>query len=204
MDETHKKRKIVVAGIEIEVDEMDPKLLENWRTRSKEEWEVIVYQDWVNRYKLFRRATGAKCDVVYHPCCETDVSASRAFPESKILYVDIEKKAIEALQKAGCDARHVSALEFDPGEVDVLIMMNPMIYPEIPAQYVASGGYVLCNDYHKTARKMKENSDFQFVGIIWEDERKGLIFDTEQLDDCWSGKKGGIDDFFVFKRTSKM
>ncbi len=152
-----------------------------------QEWKPDVSKDLVESYSIFREAIKQPVNVVYYPSCATDASPSVAFEKARVIYVDIEERAVNALKQAGYEAYNQSALEFKPDRpVDVLILLNPQIAPDIPSQYVREGGYVLCNDYHDTATAMHENKQFDFTGIIRRDERSGeKILDTQKLNECW-------------------
>lgn len=158
---------------------------EVFKSPEKKNVEARISPGLVAKYSLFREKVNPKVNLVYHPSCDCDSSPSLAFPDSKVVYADINKNSIEALKRAGLDAHNESALEFDPGDVDVLIMLNPAISPEIPASYVVEGGHVLCNDYHGTASELHENEEFELKAIIRKSSKQELIFDTENLEDYW-------------------
>lgn len=140
----------------------------------------------VAKYSLFREKFQPKADVIYHPCGANDVSPSAAFPESRVIYVDIDDESVDALKKGGFEAHTASALEFDPGKVDILIMLNPQISPDVPSSYVIKNGFVLSNNYHDTANSLYQNKQYQFRGLIRKTSKEeGLILDTENLEDCW-------------------
>lgn len=146
------------------------------------------WPDLVAKYSLFKEKVNPKADVVYHPCGANDVSPSVAFPDSRVIYVDLNEQHMNSLQNSGYEAHVDSALEFDPGDVDILIMLNPQIPPDVPSSYVVQNGFVLSNDYHGTASKLHENDQYKFSGIIRKNEKnekEELIFDTENLEDCW-------------------
>jgi len=140
---------------------------------------------WIAQYKLFKEKFKVNPEYIYYPCCARDTSPSKAFPESKIIYTDIDSNSIEALKQAGYEAKEVSALEYDPGKIDMLIMRNPVIPPEEPASYVQKGNYILCNDYHNTASYIKSNKEFEIRARIGQKNKDELEFDTENLEDYW-------------------
>ncbi len=147
--------------------------------------EAEPHPDLVAKYSLFRENFKPKADVVYHPCGANDVSPSVVFPDSKVIYVDVDQKSVEALQKGGFEAHAASALEFDPGKVDILIMLNPQITPDIPASHVIENGFVLSNDYHGTATTLHRNEQYQIRAMIRVSKDGELILDAENLEDCW-------------------
>lgn len=142
-------------------------------------------EDLVAKYRLFQQVTGANVNIVYHPCSATDNSPSAAFPNSRVIYADLDEKAVEALKKAGCEAYRKSALEYDPGDVNVLILLNPQIAPDIPSQHVVLGGYTICNDYHGTASHLRKNPEWELKGVIVPSREGSISYDTAQLDEYW-------------------
>ncbi len=150
-----------------------------------EKLEANGSEDLIEKYLLYKEKFKPKCDVVYYPSCSTDSSPSVAFPKSRVIYVDIEEKAVTALKEAGLESYKASALEYDPGEVDILILLNPQISPEIPCKSVVNNGYVLSNDYHGTASALRGQEEFEFKSIIRFNSEGELIADTEDLEKCW-------------------
>lgn len=141
--------------------------------------------DLVAKYTLFKKKFNPKADVVYHPCGSNDVSPSIVFPTSKVIYVELDESSVEALKRGGFEAHLSSALEFNPGNVDILILLNPQIQPDVPASYVADNGFILCNDYHETATALHASDQYQIRAIIRVSKSGELIIDTENLEDCW-------------------
>lgn len=156
--------------------------------------------DLVAKYRLFQQATGAKVDIVYHPCSAIDNSPSVAFPNSRVIYVELDNDSVEALKKAGLEAYNASALEYDPGDVDVLILLNPAISPDVPSQYVVPGGFIIGNDYHKTASKLRKKPEWELKGVIVPISEGELKFDREDLEDYW--QKVETDDEWKAARFS--
>lgn len=155
------------------------------KTPEAKELKATPHEDLVAKYRVFREATGAKPAVVYHPCGAVDSSPSVAFPDSRVIYAEIDEKAVKALQEAGLEAHHASALEFNPGNVDTLILLNPTIPPDFPSQFVVPGGYVVSNDYHGTATSLKGNEEYELQGIIRPTKDRGLIMDRDNPEDYW-------------------
>lgn len=147
--------------------------------------EVEPRPDLVAKYLLFREKFKPKADVVYHPCGANDISPSVAFPDSRVIYVDIDDKFVDALKKCGFEAHTASALEFDPGNVDILIMLNPTIPPDVPSSHVCENGFVLSNDYHGTASSLHRNEQYQLRAMVRTSNVGELMLDTENLEDYW-------------------
>lgn len=146
--------------------------------------EAEPQSDLVAKYSLFRERLKPRADVVYHPGGANDISPSVAFPDSRVVYVDIDDKSVEALRSGGFEAHTASALEFDPGDVDILIMLNPTIPPDVPSSHVVENGFVLSNDYHGTASSLHRNEHYQLRAMV-RTSRGELIWDAESLEDYW-------------------
>lgn len=154
-------------------------------SQPQNEYKSEPHSDLVARYRLFDREVKPIKRVVYHPCGATDVSPSVAFPGSRVIYVELNEHSVDALKRDGYEAYHASATEYDPGDIDILIMINPDISSFVPSSHVIENGHVLCNNYHGTASQLRDNPDFKFKGLIRFSEHKGLIYDTDNLEDCW-------------------
>jgi hypothetical protein len=141
--------------------------------------------DLVAKYELFKDRIHPNADVVYHPCGGNDVSPSVVFPNSEVIYVDIDGASMNALAAKGYEAHTDSALEYDPGSVDVLILVNPSISPEVPSSHVREGGFVVCNDYHGTAEWLRRSGDYDLMAIVEESRRNELVFNDTHPDDYW-------------------
>jgi hypothetical protein len=151
----------------------------------------------IARFAVIKKELNPKADIIYYPSCHVDTSISQAFPESRIVYVDIDEKAVNALRKAGLEAYKEDALMFKPdGPVDILLMLNPSISPEKPLETLADEGYMLCNDYHGTATKVRMTSEYELVGIVRVKDRQ-TILDTENPEDYWKD----IDSEEEFKQA---
>lgn len=161
-------------------NEVPPRQLE-----VNNELKAASHEDLVAKYRVFRESTGTNPKVVYHPCSAVDSSPSVAFPESRVIYAERDERAVKALQEAGLEAHYASALEFNPGNVDMLILLNPAIEPDFPSQFVVPGGYVVSNDYHGTATSLRNNDQFELQGIIRQTRDKGLLLDRDNPDDYW-------------------
>lgn len=87
-------------------------------------------------------------------------------------------------------------MDFNPGLVDLLILLNPEIEPDIPTGFVRKDGFVLCNNYHRTADRVKDLEGFEVVGVIQRTD-DGPLLDTEDLNMYWEE----IDDINEFKQA---
>jgi len=141
------------------------------------------HKDLVEKYRLFGESVGFKTGVIYYPCGANDISPSEAFPGSKVIYVDVDDRAMQVLRDGGHAAQTADALTFNPGSVDVLILLNPQISADVPVSFVREGGFVLCNDYHGTATQLHESGQ-QAIGILRVVGQQ-LVFDREQPERYW-------------------
>ena len=146
--------------------------------------QAIPHKDLVAKYPLFKDSVGFQRGTIYHPCGANDISPSVAFPGSRVIYADIEDGFMRVVRQAGYEAYAVDVLTFHPGPVDVLILLNPQIKPNIPASFVKENGYVLCNDYHNTATILRQNG-YKPLAII-RMTKKGLLYDTENPGEYWT------------------
>lgn len=141
-------------------------------------------EDLVAQYKVFSTFLGFQPRRIYHPCSANDISPTIGFPDSKVVYADKDEKSIGAIQKLGLDATVADATQFDPGEVDLVILLNPGISPDVPVSHLVNNGYVLCNDWHSTATDIHNNSGYEFVGGISRNA-DGYFVDTSNPEQYW-------------------
>ncbi|MFC7193925.1 hypothetical protein ACFQL4_03535 [Halosimplex aquaticum] len=64
----------------------------------------VTYADRVAQYRAVGDHFDLAPDVVYHPGSGHDVSPSAAFPESRVVYVDVDEAAMDDLARAGYEA----------------------------------------------------------------------------------------------------
>lgn len=161
---------------------MTPKTPEQ---KNSQELHTSTSDELVARYQAFANTLQVTPGTIYHPCGANDVSPSVAFPNSSVIYVDKHNESMIALRDAGYNAITASALDYDPGTVDLVILLNPVIAPDVPVSHVKNEGFVLCNNYHSTAIALYNNPEFKFIGVIVPDRDGGFKLDTEQLDQYW-------------------
>ena len=147
--------------------------------------ELISSEDLEKRWLLASQALGLNPKVVYHPCSGNYKTPSVIFPEAQVIYVEKDSRAVAAFQREGYEAHEASATEFTPEEpVDLLILLNPVIPSKHPASTVRSGGYVFCNNYHGNASQLKEDENFELVGVVVPNG-EGYRFDQNNLEEYW-------------------
>ena len=147
---------------------------------NKEEKQVRMtepkyYDDLIALYLAFRDTVFNPSSVL-HPACYDDASPSKVF--AQVTYVDIETEIMKMFRQHGLDAYGQDIREYKPKvEHDLAILLNPQMPAAWASQHIRSGGYILANDYHKTARGMYEQPKaFELVGtldFVEPDRRKG-------------------------------
>lgn len=135
---------------------------------------------------FFYRTFTPKTDVVYYPGSSADLSIARtpSFRNSRVIHVDTLRNAIRALQQSGLEAHQADAETFDPGKVDIVVLLN--FNAEKPPSFVLPGGYVICNNQWGTATSMRDREEFELKGVVTVDEESGEpSLDTANLEDYW-------------------
>lgn len=128
----------------------------------------------VTSLRLFADTFGANPASIYYPCSGSDASLTAAFPDSRIQYVDILELSINRLKNAQLEAYRESVFDYDPGPIDMLLVISPEMdfengqsYPVWQtAQHLNDGGYVLVNNRYGTAKQFAELPDFKWCGIL--------------------------------------
>jgi len=172
----------------------------DFREKQSAELKTETSADLIAAYTLLKRELPVHPALVYYPSSATDASPSQAFADSRVVYVDLDKKSVSALKKAGFEAYEADATKYQTDQpVDVLILLNPGGTDVAPANLVRVNGYVFCNDYHRTATAMRNNPDFCLIGIVLKSQRaeRDQVFDREDPDRYWQE----IDNDEEFRRT---
>lgn len=137
---------------------------------------------------------------IHYPCCGNDISPSIAFPESEVIYSDLNKDAIDLLVKHGYKAYREDARKFTPEGVDVVFLLNPTFDSEAFANQIVAGGYIICNDHHWNAKSFFRNSSFRQVGLVY----AGTNGDPEQtfqiVEDGVQNIWRSTDDLYIFQK----
>ena len=130
--------------------------------------QVVLYT--VFRDNLFNP------DFVLYPCCGIDSSPAAVF--KNVTFVDIRNDCIEVLQRAGYNAI-ASDIRIYRSEVlhDLLILLNPTISFEYASGHLRQGGFVIANDYSRTATNMFGHPEqFELIGKLdWTPEYEGVF-----------------------------
>lgn len=162
----------------------------------------------IHGLNVFSEVFEPTLNTIYYPGSNTDISPSEtaSFQDSRIIYVDIDKKAIQTLQGKGHEAYVEDAKEFNPGKVDLLLLLN--FYNEEPLKYVVKNGYVICNDHWTgTLGKMLEQSNFKLVGVFTDGNQtlrtdgKTLKEETLRINSPTPNhSRGKAENLFVFRK----
>ncbi|MFA6397907.1 MAG: hypothetical protein WDK96_03655 [Candidatus Paceibacterota bacterium] len=142
--------------------------------------KLEIYEDTIRDLTAFKENFNPKSDIIYYPSCGLDVSISKVFPDSKIIYLDGNKLLIDILKKEEYEAHEGLSQEFDLKEkADILILINPMNNTLKTLDNLKEGGFVVCDDYHGTASSLKNIENFKLSGIT---NRRGKI-ETNNLNE---------------------
>jgi hypothetical protein len=122
---------------------------------------------------------------VYYPGCGIDVTPSEVFPESSIIYADMDLSVVSLLRENSLNALVLDANEFAPLKpMDVVIVWNSGVDPEVATSSLRLGGCLLCNDYFRTARKTRESNRLKHIASI-EMQAGNVSVETTDLDAYW-------------------
>jgi hypothetical protein len=150
-------------GIEIEVRDgprFDP--AEHYKTAKpsySESFERVL--------RFYQERFGVPQSVLY-PGCDMDATPVRAFPNSRVLLLDINKNAVDALQRDGIDAVASDIKDYHPQEQhDLLILLNPGFSTSRALHTVQRGGHIIANDYHgNTTQMLWRPWRYRFEGTV--------------------------------------
>ena len=130
--------------------------------------EPVVYDDRVAQYRAIADHFDLAPDVVYHPGSGHDVSPSRAFADSRVVYADVDAAAMADLRRDGYDAHGADAADFElPGDADVVVFRNAGLLEEgVVAATLRSGGWVVANDHLESASHLARLRDLELVAVV--------------------------------------
>src|SRR5665647_1763435 len=66
--------------------------------KERPEPGVEISEHEVEVFQTLDRALNPKKDLIFYPCCARDASPSAAFPDSRVVYVDIDELSIKTLK----------------------------------------------------------------------------------------------------------
>lgn len=128
----------------------------------------VTFEERVLQYEAFARAFDVSPDVVYHPGSGHDVSPSVAFPESRVVYVDVDEAAMTDLNRTGYEAVGADAAAYELDErADVIVFRNAgMLEEAIVGANLQAGGWVLANDHLESATHLRSMDSLELVGVV--------------------------------------
>lgn len=106
--------------------------------------------------------------VVYYPGSGLDNSPSKAFPKTRVIYVDTDDQAVRALRYEGYEAYCDDADEYTPVVIDLVLLSG--FHSDKPLDAIVPGGYVISSDWWRTADKIAKNKNFELVGVLKKQE----------------------------------
>jgi len=128
----------------------------------------VTFSDRVAQYRAVADHFDLAPSIVYHPGSGHDVSPSMAFPESRVVYVDVDVAAMNDLTGAGYEAVGADATghELTTG-ADVIVFRNAGLVEEaVVNANLRPGGWVLANDHLESARHLKRVDSLELVGAV--------------------------------------
>ncbi|MFB6202457.1 MAG: hypothetical protein ABEI98_10665 [Halorhabdus sp.] len=163
----------------------------------------VVYEDRVAQYRAVADRFDLAPEVVYHPGSGHDVSLSRAFPESRVVYVDVDVATMTDLDRAGYEAVDADATGYELTEgADVIVFRNVGLFEEaIVETNLRPGGWVLANDHLESASHVARMDSLELVGIV-PDESTGNPPSVDTVDFTASPspiETGSPLDLYVFR-----
>lgn len=127
-------------------------------------------EEFIQTLRIFDESFHPRKNSIAYPCCGYHEEVSLAFPQSRVIYVDYSQDPIKKLKHAGHEAYQKSVFDFEPPtdnkKVDIVLLFNPQLLSQQPADWVDENGYLLSNNYHDRATEMLKNQDFLLLGVI--------------------------------------
>ncbi|WP_336328635.1 hypothetical protein [Halovenus sp. HT40] len=136
----------------------------------------FTVDDRVTQYEAFARHFDVTPEVVYYPGAGQDVSPSAAFPESRVVYADVDAAAMDELDKAGYEtvSADATAHELETG-ADVILFQNAGLMEEsIVERNLREGGWVLANNHLESAEHVDALETVELVGVIPDENRRAV------------------------------
>ncbi|MFB6189068.1 MAG: hypothetical protein ABEI57_04220, partial [Halapricum sp.] len=127
----------------------------------------VTYEDRVAQYRAVDDHFDLSPDIVYHPGSGHDVSPSVAFPERRVVYVDVDEAAMDDLTRAGYRAVGADATGHElTGGADVIVFRNAGLVEEaVVERNLRPAGWVLANDHLESARHLARMDALELVGV---------------------------------------
>lgn len=129
---------------------------------------AVVYDGRVDQYRAVADQFDLSPEVVYYPGAGHDVSPSRAFPESRVVYADVDEVAMAELEQAGYEAVGADATGYELADgADIIVFRNAGLFEEaIVEANLRSGGLVFANDHLESACHLSRLASLELVGVV--------------------------------------
>ena len=120
--------------------------------------------------------------VIYYPGCGDHTGPACIFSENRVIHVDTNGTEVNKLLAKGFEAHQASVDTFIPdAPVTVMIQFN-VLFPNA-FELLHPNGYIICNNYHKTATCVFGLSNFTLLGVATsKTSNSDCHFDTQDLD----------------------
>lgn len=130
--------------------------------------EPVAYDDRVAQYRAVTEHFDISPEVVYHPGSGHDVSPSAAFPEVRVVYVDVDATAMADLREAGYEGAAADAAGYEvKAGADLIVFRNAGLMEEpVVVSNLRAGGWVLANDHLESARHLTALDELELVGVV--------------------------------------
>jgi len=130
--------------------------------------ELVVYDDRREQYRAVTAHFDISPEVVYHPASGHDVSPSAAFPEARVVYVDVDAAAMADLREAGYEGVAADAAGYEvKAGADLIVFRNAGLMEEpVVVSNLRAGGWVLANDHLESARHLTALDELELVGVV--------------------------------------
>lgn len=126
------------------------------RLRKKYGCEAYFSRELDGEYAMFRYFFGNPKSVFY-PCCGFDYTAAKSFSLSDVVIMDNDPLVETVMARAGINQFVLGdAKQYSPKTpFDLLILLNSYVGPEPLLPHLSVGGYVLANDWTRSASKLR-------------------------------------------------
>jgi len=163
--------------------------------------EPHVHEDGLREYGEFQRRVIIPKNVFY-PCGDMDITPVRAFPNSRVVLLDKNEHAVNALKRSGIGAICQDIRDYRPSDKhDLLILLNPQIHSDLASKHIVNGGYILANNYHASARQLLENPEnYDLTGAF--EESTLLLNGDKKYNSRKVAEKieAGVDGLYLFRK----
>lgn len=156
--------------------------IESSENKNPPKFSLEVWDNTVKGLTSFKEFFHPKADVIYYPSCGPDISVTKVFPESRIIFVDGNEHITKWLTEAGFEAHTEPSQTFTPdAPVDILLLVNPVVNPDKPFEVLQESGFLVCNNKHGTATLKRDDPNFTLRGVVLD----GGMVEIDKLGECW-------------------